>query len=144
MKGKDSLEKHPEFQKSRSGIFNVSPQPAAFSKEVNSPVSLLFSSNAGPTLQISRPSEQDVLLEPRKRLRIAMISDFFVPNLGGVEMHMYNLAQCLIDRGHKIIVITSTYSGERTGIRYLSNGLKVYHLPTRVLYSQTSIPDVLF
>lgn len=83
-------------------------------------------------------------MEPRKRLRIAMVSDFFVPNLGGVEMHMYNLAQCLIARGHKVIVITSTYSGERTGIRFLSSGLKVYHLPTKVLFSQTSVPDLFF
>jgi len=57
-------------------------------------------------------------------------------------MHMYNVAQCLQDRGHKVIVVTSTYSGERTGVRYLTNGLKVYHIPTTVLYSQTSVPDV--
>lgn len=59
-------------------------------------------------------------------------------------MHIYNLAQCLIDRGHKVIVITSTYSKERVGVRHLTNGLKVYHLPTTVLYSQTSMPDVMF
>lgn len=56
-------------------------------------------------------------------------------------MHMYNLAQCLIEMGHKVIVITSAYSGERIGIRYLSNGLKVYHLSTTVLASQCSYPD---
>ena len=71
-----------------------------------------------------------------------MVSDFFVPNLGGVEMHMFTLAQCLLERGHKVVVITSTYSAERTGIRYLTNGLKVYHICTNSLYSQTSIPDV--
>lgn len=59
-------------------------------------------------------------------------------------MHIYNLAQCLIDRGHKVIVLTSTYNNERVGVRYLTNGLKVYHLPTTVLYSQTSMPDVFF
>jgi len=64
-----------------------------------------------------------------------MVSDFFVPNLGGVEMHMYNVAQCLIELGHKVIVITSSYADERVGIRYLSNGLKVYYLPTTNMYS---------
>ena len=68
-------------------------------------------------------------------MRIAMICDFFVPNLGGVEMHMYNVAQCLIEQGHKVIVITSTYGNERVGVRYISNGLKVYHLPTIELAS---------
>ena len=58
-------------------------------------------------------------------------------------MHMYNVAQCLINLGHKVIVISSSYSKERTGIRYLSNGLKVYHIPSQVLYSQTSVPDTV-
>lgn len=26
------------------------------------------------------------------KLYIAIVSDFFVPNLGGVEMHMYNIS----------------------------------------------------
>ena len=59
-----------------------------------------------------------------------MVSDFFVPNLGGVEMHIYNVAQCLIEMGHKVIVLTTSYADERIGIRYLSNGLKVYYIPT--------------
>jgi len=70
------------------------------------------------------------------------VSDFFIPGLGGVEMHMYNLAQCLLERGHKVVIITSTYSGERTGIRYLTNGLKVYHICTVNMALQTSLPDV--
>jgi len=65
-----------------------------------------------------------------------------VPNLGGVEMHMYNLAQCLIEMGHKVIVITSQYSGGRIGIRYLSSGLKVYYLSTTNMANQCSHPDL--
>ena len=76
-------------------------------------------------------------------MKICLISDFFIPNLGGVEMHMYNIAQCLIERGHKVIVCTSTYGDERCGVRYLSNGLKVYYLPTIVMVSQTTHPQVL-
>lgn len=79
----------------------------------------------------------------KRRYCIAFVSDFFIPNLGGVEMHMYLVAQCLIKRGHKVIIITSTYSGERIGVRWLSNGLKVYHIPTIPMYSQTSVPDLL-
>jgi phosphatidylinositol glycan class A protein len=37
-----------------------------------------------------------------KRLSILMVSDFFYPNFGGVENHIYQLAQCLIYRGHKV------------------------------------------
>lgn len=50
-------------------------------------------------------------------------------------MHMYNVGQCLMELGHKVIVITTSYADERIGIRYLSNGLKVYYLPTTNLYS---------
>lgn len=83
----------------------------------------------------SADDTSDGLLPPEKRYNICMVSDFFVPNLGGVEMHIYNVAQCLMKRGHKFIVCTSAYSSERIGIRWLSNGLKVYHLPTTVMYS---------
>jgi hypothetical protein len=60
-----------------------------------------------------------------------LVSDFFYPQPGGVESHIYQLSQRLIDRGHKVIVITHA-TRDRTGIRYLTNGLKVlHHLHTR-------------
>ncbi|KAE8722790.1 Detected protein of confused Function [Hibiscus syriacus] len=34
--------------------------------------------------------------------RILMVSDFFYPNFGGVENHIYYLSQCLLKLGHKI------------------------------------------
>ncbi|KJE95407.1 GlcNAc transferase [Capsaspora owczarzaki ATCC 30864] len=43
--------------------------------------------------------------------RICMVSDFFYPNTGGVENHIYQLSQCLIRRGHKVVVITHAYDG---------------------------------
>lgn len=56
-----------------------------------------------------------------------MVCDFFYPNMGGVEMHIYQLSQCLIDRGHKVIMITHAYGEDfqRTGIRYMPQGIKV-------------------
>lgn len=57
-----------------------------------------------------------------------MVSDFFYPNTGGVENHIYQLSQCLIERGHKVVVVTHNY-GDRKGVRYITNGLKVsWHL----------------
>lgn len=37
-----------------------------------------------------------------QRLRILMVSDFFYPNFGGVESHIYYLSQCLLKLGHKV------------------------------------------
>ncbi|KAI4608833.1 Phosphatidylinositol N-acetylglucosaminyltransferase gpi3 subunit [Alternaria metachromatica] len=72
---------------------------------------------------------------------IAMVSDNFYPQPGGVESHMYQLSSKLIDRGHKVIVITHAYAG-RTGVRYLTNGLKVYYVPFWVIYRETTFPTV--
>ncbi|KAJ1967854.1 Phosphatidylinositol N-acetylglucosaminyltransferase GPI3 subunit [Dispira parvispora] len=75
-------------------------------------------------------------------LNICLVSDFFYPNTGGVETHQYSLSQCLIRRGHKVVLITHAY-GERTGIRYLSDGLKVYYVPCLVIYNQATLPTVV-
>lgn len=77
----------------------------------------------------------------RKKHRICMVSDFFYPNTGGVESHIYQLSQCLIARGHKVIVITHIY-GERAGIRYMTSGLKVYYIPVLVIYNQCTLPTL--
>ncbi|CAB3235681.1 unnamed protein product [Arctia plantaginis] len=77
-----------------------------------------------------------------KKHVICIASDFFYPNTGGVEEHIYNLSQCLIKRGHKVVIITHSY-GERIGIRYLTCGLKVYYLPIKVFYAQVVLPTMI-
>lgn len=71
-----------------------------------------------------------------------MASDFFFPSIGGVEEHIFNLSQILLSHGHKVIVITHTY-GDRTGIRCMTNGLKVYYLPITVFYNQCILPTMV-
>ena len=70
-----------------------------------------------------------------------MVSDFFFPQPGGVESHIYQLSTKLIDRGHKVVIITHAYE-ERTGVRYLTNGLKVYYVPFFIIYRATTFPTV--
>jgi len=70
-----------------------------------------------------------------------MASDFFYPNQGGVESHIYQLAQCLIRKGHKVILATHAY-GDRFGVRYMTSGLKVYYLPFWVMYNQCVLPTL--
>ncbi|CAH1981286.1 unnamed protein product [Acanthoscelides obtectus] len=74
--------------------------------------------------------------------RICMVSDFFFPNMGGVEEHIYNLSECLILSGHKVIIMTHSYE-DRVGIRFLTNGLKVYYLPIKVFYNQCVLPTAI-
>jgi phosphatidylinositol glycan class A protein len=70
-----------------------------------------------------------------------MVSDFFYPQTGGVELHVHQLSQKLIDRGHSVVIITHAY-GSRSGVRVLSNGLKVYYVPFLVLYRESTFPTV--
>ena len=67
--------------------------------------------------------------EAKRKMRIAIIADFFFPSFGGVETHMFVLAQNLLLRGHKVILITHAYgeNKHRQGVRVMSNGLKVYY-----------------
>ncbi|CAN1253031.1 Phosphatidylinositol N-acetylglucosaminyltransferase subunit A [Linum perenne] len=71
--------------------------------------------------------------------RILMVSDFFYPNFGGVENHVYYLSQCLLELGHKVVVLTHAY-GNRSGVRYMTGGLKVYYLPWRPFLMQNTLP----
>ena len=46
---------------------------------------------------INQPENQN-----EDKFNVAMVSDFFYPNMGGVEVHIYQLSQCLIKRGNKV------------------------------------------
>ncbi|XP_035742605.1 N-acetylglucosaminyl-phosphatidylinositol biosynthetic protein-like isoform X1 [Vespa mandarinia] len=74
--------------------------------------------------------------------KICMVSDFFYPNMGGVEEHIFNLSQCLLERGHKVVILTHSYK-DRIGIRYMTNGLKVYYIPVKVFYNQCILPTMI-
>jgi phosphatidylinositol N-acetylglucosaminyltransferase subunit A len=87
-----------------------------------------------------------------------MICDFFHPNVGGVENHIYMLGVNLLKRGHKVIavmrcvshlklcvskviVITHSHPPDRVGIRWLVPGLKVYYIPFPTIASSATLPN---
>ncbi|KAH7882328.1 glycosyltransferase family 4 protein [Phlebopus sp. FC_14] len=70
-----------------------------------------------------------------------MISDFFHPDVGGVENHIFMLSTNLIRRGHKVIVITHSHPPDRVGVRWLLPSLKVYHLPFATIASSATLPN---
>jgi phosphatidylinositol alpha-mannosyltransferase len=62
-------------------------------------------------------------------MRIALVSEFYYPHLGGVTEHVHNLAQRFRDRGHEVVVITSRVAGdteERPGVRNVGRSRLVY------------------
>ncbi|MQL92205.1 hypothetical protein Taro_024834 [Colocasia esculenta] len=82
-------------------------------------------------------------VDVQKMHNILMVSDFlFFPNFGGVESHIYYLSQCLLKLGHKLVVLTHSY-GNRSGVRYMTGGLKVYYIPWRPLLMQNTLPTLI-
>jgi phosphatidylinositol glycan class A protein len=95
------------------------------------------------------------------RYRVAMVSDFFYPRLGGVENHISSLAHALLRLGHHVVVITHAYRKEGMhGVHYLhkeeeqndDNGsnssssnkrgttLKVYYCPIVPMVDEDALP----
>lgn len=64
-----------------------------------------------------------------QRHNVLMVTDFTFPKFGGVETHGYQLGQCLMERGHRVTFLTNQFQYDRAGVRYMANGMKVYHLP---------------
>ena len=68
-------------------------------------------------------------------------------SLGGVEMHIWSLAQELVKLGHKIIIITHAYPNgpcktTRAGVRYLPGPIKVYYCPIKVMVDCDIFPTL--
>lgn len=101
------------------------------------------SSTSPRSTSSSGENEKDDSIQsiPKRRYCICIVSDFCYPRLGGVELHQYHLAQGLIRRGHKVIMITTTY-GKRQGVRYMTNGLKVYYCPQMPFVKGIALPVI--
>jgi len=66
-------------------------------------------------------------------LRIAMVSDWFLPRVGGVEVSIHELARALGTRGHEVFVVT--HNGMTTkGSYVLEDGdhYLVYRVPSLI------------
>ncbi|KZT00660.1 glycosyltransferase family 4 protein [Laetiporus sulphureus 93-53] len=72
---------------------------------------------------------------------VGMVCDFFHPDVGGVENHIYMLSANLIRRGHKVVVITHSHPPDRVGIRWLLPAIKVYYLPFPTIASSATLPN---
>lgn len=77
-------------------------------------------------------------------MNICMISDFYYPNVGGVENHIHYLSQQLIARGHKVVIVTHAYLDKDTppGVQIKETMVKVYYLNLLVLYAQCTMPNI--
>ena len=73
------------------------------------------------------------------KYNILICTDFTFPKFGGVETHGYQIAQCLIERGHNVCFITNKFQNNRCGVRTMANGLKIYHVPQIPIVANESV-----
>jgi glycosyltransferase involved in cell wall biosynthesis len=85
-------------------------------------------------------------------MRILMIAQFFPPDIGGEERHVFNLANTLAERGHQVAVATQRMAGVPdeevllTGVRVHRFETLAMHLPGVYSTSRTHhlpVPDPL-
>ena len=69
-----------------------------------------------------------------------MVCDFFYPNMGGVESHIYQVSQCLINRGHKVMVLEPFIRGKIS--RDLTKSCVRVLDKTRLIFSRINGPNV--
>lgn len=67
-------------------------------------------------------------------MKIALLSDCYLPRLGGIEVQVHDLAARLIERGHEVVVLTATpgMHGERGGYVDEVDGVAVHRLALRL------------
>lgn len=67
-------------------------------------------------------------------MRIALLSDCYVPRLGGIEVQVHDLAGQLSARGHEVEVFTATPGahGRRRGVVDVVDGVPVHRLALRL------------
>lgn len=59
-------------------------------------------------------------------MHICLATDFFLPEVGGVQTHVYDLAKTAINWGHKVTVITTVPSEKKVEIL---DGIRVIRVP---------------
>jgi glycosyltransferase involved in cell wall biosynthesis len=67
-------------------------------------------------------------------VKVALLSDCYLPRLGGIEVQVHDLATRLIGRGHEVVVFTATPGsrGERGGFVDEIDGVLVHRLALRL------------
>lgn len=105
-------------------------------------------------------------VDRKRKYAVCIVSDYFYPNVGGVENHIHAVAACLALRGHKVVIVSHHYESHRQreregnissalqqpkplagyykGVSWLEPGIKIYHLPLPVIYAvQSVLPSIV-
>ncbi|ORD95164.1 GPI_anchor biosynthesis pro [Enterospora canceri] len=71
-------------------------------------------------------------------MRIALVSDMFHPEKGGVETHILTMALKYVEMGHQVIVVTHGRGGSRGIVHY--RGIRVFYLNIPIMCRNVAWP----
>ncbi|EGD81938.1 hypothetical protein PTSG_02624 [Salpingoeca rosetta] len=74
---------------------------------------------------------------------VCMVCDFYLPNLGGVEAHIFQIAHTISAGGTKVVIVTHEYGEHRGVVRCKDRPLVTYYLPLPVMWRQNTYPTVV-
>jgi phosphatidylinositol alpha-mannosyltransferase len=60
----------------------------------------------------SAPKNQTQHRERENGLSVALVSEYFYPDVGGMPEHVHELARALCKRGHRVFVVTTNFPGQ--------------------------------
>ena len=66
-------------------------------------------------------------------MRLLLLAQFFPPDIGGEERHVFNLANTLADRGHEVAVATQCIDGLPEK-EVLATGARIYRFSTMAMH----------
>ncbi len=76
-------------------------------------------------------------------MNICMLTSFFLPTIGGVENHVYQLSKELQEAGHNVTVVHTCFdiesNGAKTKIEYIDN-IEVHRIYIGIMKFKLSIP----
>ncbi|KAI5170473.1 phosphatidylinositol N-acetylglucosaminyltransferase subunit A [Pancytospora epiphaga] len=76
----------------------------------------------------------------RRRYNIALVTDYFYPNTGGIETHVRTIGEELCRAGHHVIVITHKYK-DHEGVMMIGS-LQVFYLNLPLIACNTVFPTL--
>lgn len=61
-------------------------------------------------------------------MKIVFVTPYFLPHLGGVEIHVKEIATILVKMGHEVNIVTSQHS-DKLPLKSKANGVSIFRLP---------------
>lgn len=76
-------------------------------------------------------------------MKILIVTHYFFPHIGGIEVAAYNQAKELVKKGHEVVVVTSKIENEKSG--YSPDGIKIVRIKAiNILENFMGVPYPLF